>query len=96
MTQTVSQEKQGDPPAEHPAFLEAIQTTLHFIKSLKHKVFVVKLGGSTLQYQRAVLQDSIWLHALGVKVVIVHGGGPVITDWLYSYKFRLTLSRDYA
>ncbi len=82
MTQTVSQEKQGDPPAEHPAFLEAIQTTLHFIESLKHKVFVVKLGGSTLQYQRAVLQDSIWLHALGVKVVIVHGGGPVITDWL--------------
>ena len=82
MNQAVSQGKQDDPPVDNPAFLEAIQSTLHFVESLKNKVFVVKLGGSTLEYQRAVLQDSIWLHALGVKVVLVHGGGPSITAWL--------------
>lgn len=58
MNQAVSQEMQDDPPDEHPAFLEAIQATLQFVESLKNKVFVVKLGGSTLHYQRAVLQDS--------------------------------------
>jgi acetylglutamate kinase len=82
MNQALSQEKQDDLSTDHLAFLEAIQTTLQFVESLKRKVFVVKLGGSTLQAQRAVLQDSIWLHTLGVKVVLVHGGGPAITAWL--------------
>lgn len=81
MTQAAPQEKQGDSPRDD-AFLETIQATLRFVESLKHKVFVVKLGGSILHYQQAVLQDSIRLHTLGVKVVLVHGGGPVITAWL--------------
>ena len=50
--------------------------------ALKQKMFVVKLGGSTLENQQAVLKDLIWLHDLGVKVVLVHGGGPAITAWL--------------
>jgi acetylglutamate kinase len=82
MIQTVLQAEPDDPAPNPLAFLETIQTTLQLVESLKHKVFVVKLGGSTLQYQRAVLQDSIWLHTLGVKVVLVHGGGPSITAWL--------------
>ena len=82
MTQAVSQEAQDDSPTNPPAFLDTVQETLHFVASLKHKMFVVKLGGSTLEYQQAVLQDLIWLHDLGVKVVLVHGGGPSITAWL--------------
>src|SRR3979409_2358248 len=82
MMQAMLHEKEDDPPASHAAFLETIPTTLHFVESLKHKTFVAKLGGSTLEYQRAVLQDLIWLHELGVKVVLVHGGGPSITTWL--------------
>ena len=82
MTQAVSHEAQDDSPTNHPAFLDTVQETLHFVASLNHKMFVVKLGGSTLEYQQAVLQDLIWLHDLGVKVVLVHGGGPAITTWL--------------
>ena len=45
--------------------------TLHFVASLKHKTFVAKLGGSSLTYQRAVLQALVWLHGLRVEVVLV-------------------------
>lgn len=49
---------------------------------LKDKTFVVKLGGSTLEHQRLVLQDLIWLQAHGAHPVLVHGGGPSIDAWL--------------
>ncbi|WP_151754132.1 acetylglutamate kinase [Dictyobacter vulcani] len=49
---------------------------------LKGKTLVIKLGGSTLEHQRAVLQDIIWLRALGAYPVLVHGGGPYINEWL--------------
>ena len=49
---------------------------------LKGKTFVVKLGGSTLEYQRSVLQDCICLQILGANIVLVHGGGPIINEWL--------------
>ncbi len=38
---------------------DIVQETIHFVGSLKGKKFVVKLGGSTLEHQRAVLQDII-------------------------------------
>jgi acetylglutamate kinase len=82
MTQIVSRGAESDPAINLPSLFEEIQEALHLVASLKHKTFVAKLGGSTLQYQRAVLQDLIWLHQLGVKVVLVHGGGPSITAWL--------------
>jgi acetylglutamate kinase len=46
-------------------------------------MIVIKLGGSTLEHQRGVLQDIIWLHALGAYPVLVHGGGPHINEWLH-------------
>jgi acetylglutamate kinase len=82
MTQAVSHRSEDNLPTHHSSLIEEVQETLHFVASLKHKTFVAKLGGSTLEYQRAVLQDLIWLHELGVKVVLVHGGGPSITAWL--------------
>src|SRR6266851_5225987 len=47
------------------------------------KTFVIKLGGSALEYQRSVLQDIVWLRALGANPVLVHGGGPYINEWLH-------------
>jgi acetylglutamate kinase len=61
---------------------DIVQATIHFTGSLKGKKFVVKLGGSTLENQRTVLQDIIWLHTLGANIALVHGGGPYITEWL--------------
>ena len=82
MIQAVSHGTEEERSTNHLSLIEEVQETFHFVASLKHKMFVAKLGGSTLEYQRTVLQDLIWLHELGVKVVLVHGGGPSITAWL--------------
>jgi acetylglutamate kinase len=49
---------------------------------LTGQTLVVKLGGSTLEHQREILQDILSLHTLGVHPVLVHGGGPYINKWL--------------
>lgn len=49
---------------------------------LKGKILVVKLGGSTLEHQKMVIRDLIWLQMLGVRSVLVHGGGPSINAML--------------
>lgn len=82
MAQAVSHEAVADSLTIPPAFFDMIEDAHQVVASLKQNVFVVKFGGSTLEYQQAVLQDLIWLHDLGVKVVLVHGGGPAITAWL--------------
>jgi len=46
------------------------------------KVIVVKLGGATLGSQDTTIEDVVHLQRQGKSLVIVHGGGKVITDWL--------------
>lgn len=43
---------------------------------------VIKLGGSALEAERAVLEDCVHLRRLGAYPVIVHGGGASISAWL--------------
>jgi acetylglutamate kinase len=43
---------------------------------------VVKIGGSTLGGNDTSLQDLVSLHRSGRPVVIVHGGGNVISEWM--------------
>ncbi len=46
------------------------------------KVIVVKLGGATLGNHDTALEDIVSLQQQGWSVVVVHGGGKVITSWL--------------
>ncbi len=46
------------------------------------KNIVVKIGGSTLGAHDTTLSDLVALQAQGISTVVVHGGGPVVTDWL--------------
>ncbi|MDH5696007.1 MAG: acetylglutamate kinase [Dehalococcoidia bacterium] len=46
------------------------------------KVIVVKLGGATLGSHDTAIEDIVYLQQQGKSLVIVHGGGKVITDWL--------------
>jgi len=48
----------------------------------KEKIIVVKIGGSTLGSHDTTIEDVVELQKRGRPVVIVHGGGKVITDWL--------------
>ncbi len=43
---------------------------------------VVKIGGSTLGNDDTTLLDIAELHRRGKGVVVVHGGGPTVSDWL--------------
>ncbi len=42
---------------------------------------VVKIGGSTLGAEDTTLEDLAWLARQAVRPVLVHGGGPLISDW---------------
>jgi len=43
---------------------------------------VVKIGGSTLGAEDTTLDDVVALQRAGERVLVVHGGGAMITDWL--------------
>ena len=45
-------------------------------------ISVIKIGGSTLGNHDTSLDDIAALHAEGERIVLVHGGGAMISDWL--------------
>lgn len=62
-----------------------INDILPFIKNYTNKLFVIKYGGAAMQddsLQLNVINDISFLHFLGIKIVLVHGGGPSINSWL--------------
>ncbi|MDP2729811.1 MAG: acetylglutamate kinase [Dehalococcoidales bacterium] len=46
------------------------------------KVIVIKIGGATLVSHDTALADIVELQKQGKSLVVVHGGGKVITEWL--------------
>lgn len=55
---------------------------LPYIQKFHDKTFVIKFGGSVMQNQKArqaFIEDIVLLNLVGIKIVIVHGGGPEIT-----------------
>lgn len=79
---TFSMTSEENDLSNHHLIAEVLREALPYIDFLKEKTLVIKLGGSTLEHQRIVLQDIIWLQALGARPVLVHGGGPYINEWL--------------
>lgn len=64
---------------------EVIMQALPYIQKYYNKVIVVKYGGNAMinpQLKEAVMGDIVLLSLIGIKVVLVHGGGPEITDML--------------
>ncbi|MBQ3527987.1 MAG: acetylglutamate kinase [Clostridia bacterium] len=58
---------------------------LPYIKKYTGKIIVIKYGGNAMineDLKNSVMSDIILLSLIGVKVVLVHGGGPEITDML--------------
>jgi acetylglutamate kinase len=82
MAITFSMTSDGDVINDHYLIAQVLREALPYIDFLKGKTLVIKLGGSTLENQQSVLQDIVWLRALGANPVLVHGGGPYINEWL--------------
>lgn len=64
---------------------EVLIQALPYIKAYNQKIVVIKYGGNAMineDLKRAVMGDLLLLTLVGVKVVLVHGGGPEITDLL--------------
>jgi len=62
---------------------EVLIEALPYIRKFRDKVIVIKYGGSILseeKIRRVVLQDIVFLNFVGLKPVLVHGGGPNISD----------------
>ena len=58
---------------------------LPYIQKFTGKTVVVKYGGNAMvsdELRRAVMCDIILLHLVGIRVVVVHGGGPEISGML--------------
>ena len=62
---------------------EVLTAALPYIRRYRGKVVVIKYGGNAMineQLKQQVMEDIVLLWLIGVKVVLVHGGGPEIND----------------
>ena len=62
---------------------EVLTQALPYIKKHSGKIVVIKYGGNAMineQLKQQVMEDIVLLWLIGVKVVLVHGGGPEIND----------------
>ncbi len=69
--------------ADQLATISALRAAVPYIRLYKGKVFVVKAGGAVFgdpAMTRSLIEQIAILHSLGVHVVMVHGGGPQLTE----------------
>ncbi|MBQ7355887.1 MAG: acetylglutamate kinase [Clostridia bacterium] len=67
---------------------EVLTQALPYIKKFNGKVIVVKYGGNAMineQLKEQVMEDIVLLWLIGVKVVLVHGGGPEINETMEKF-----------
>ncbi|MGQ9732094.1 MAG: acetylglutamate kinase [Candidatus Zipacnadales bacterium] len=71
--------------ASAPEIAEVLLEVLPYIKQHRGKTFVIKIGGSAMTKSNCLAgfaTDVVLLHHLGVKPVIVHGGGAEISEYM--------------
>jgi acetylglutamate kinase len=64
---------------------QILTEALPYIQKYYGKILVVKYGGNAMineDLKQQVMEDIVLLSLVGVKVVLVHGGGPEITDMM--------------
>jgi len=69
----------------HAQRAAVITEALPYIQKYYNKIIVVKYGGNAMindELKEAVMGDIVLLSLIGIKVVLVHGGGPEITEML--------------
>ena len=65
--------------------VQVLSEALPFIQKFSGKTVVIKYGGSAMQNQvlkNKVIEDILFLSHIGLKPVLIHGGGPMINLWL--------------
>jgi acetylglutamate kinase len=62
---------------------EALIEALPYIQRFRGQTFVIKYGGSAMEDEHVIerlLRDVVFLEAVGINPILVHGGGKTITD----------------
>ncbi|MBR3961605.1 MAG: acetylglutamate kinase [Clostridia bacterium] len=62
---------------------EVLTQALPYIRHYNGKIVVIKYGGNAMineQLKQQVMEDIVLLWLIGVKIVLVHGGGPEISE----------------
>ena len=69
----------------NPQRAKVLVHALPYIQEYSGKIVVIKYGGNAMISEKlkdSVMRDIVLLSLIGVQVVLVHGGGPEITDML--------------
>ncbi len=64
---------------------EILNQALPYIQAFRGQTFVVKYGGSAMRdpaLMHGVIRNVLLLQVVGIKPILVHGGGPEIDRWL--------------
>ena len=68
---------------DQTAAIRALKSAAPYIRMYKGKTFVIKAGGGVFGTQaltQSLIEQISILHYMGVRVVMVHGGGPQLTE----------------
>lgn len=76
----------GSPVGPAPeAAVDVLLQALPYIEAFRGSVMVVKFGGNAMvdpDLFASFASDIVWMHRVGIKPVVVHGGGPQIGGWM--------------
>src|SRR5699024_857277 len=65
--------------------IDILIEALPYINVFQNNIIVLKYGGNAMvndQLKESVMQDVLLMKSVGIKPIIVHGGGPFINDML--------------
>jgi len=68
---------------EQAAAIRAMRNAAPYLRMYKGKVFIVKVGGAVFANAaatRSIVEQVAILHQVGIRVVLVHGGGPQLDE----------------
>lgn len=77
---------------------DVLLEALPYFQLFRNKIVVIKLGGSAMKNTKVmagVLRDIVFLKAVGIEPVLVHGGGPYINKELARIKKRSSFIQGY-
>jgi acetylglutamate kinase len=70
---------------DHAAQVDVLLQALPYIERFRGSVVVVKFGGNAMTSPElfdSFASDVVWMHRVGMRPVVVHGGGPQIGEWM--------------
>src|SRR5213076_1393381 len=71
---------------QHNTAAEVLIQALPYIRQYAGKTIVVKYGGNAMvdeQLKAAVMQDIVLMRYVGINPILVHGGGPEISEAMH-------------